>query len=188
MLAYAPTLWIAIAMHILIAGSLALLGPGIFAALSLAIPPRIRSLGFAIGSLFVVPGVLVLSIVGGIADDVGIRGGCSSWSRSSSSAPSILASAGQFVDADIAKVRASTVAQAEVLAARRRGEVKLLLVKDLDVAYDGMQVLFGVNFEVDEGEIVALLGTNGAGKSTLLKAISGLVEADGGAVVFDGAT
>ena len=49
-------------------------------------------------------------------------------------------------------------------------------------------MLFGVNFEVDEGEIVALLGTNGAGKSTLLKAISGLVEADAGAVIFDGAT
>jgi branched-chain amino acid transport system ATP-binding protein len=47
-------------------------------------------------------------------------------------------------------------------------------------------VLFNVNFEVDEGEIVALLGTNGAGKSTLIKAISGIVEATNGAVVFDG--
>ena len=49
-----------------------------------------------------------------------------------------------------------------------------------------MQVLFDVDLEVDEGEIVALLGTNGAGKSTLLKAISGVVEADHGAVIFDG--
>jgi ABC-type branched-subunit amino acid transport system ATPase component len=73
-----------------------------------------------------------------------------------------------------------------VLAARRRGEAKLLLVKSLDVGYDGVQVLFGVDFEVDEGEIIALLGTNGAGKSTLLKAISGLAPASAGAVVFDG--
>ena len=64
--------------------------------------------------------------------------------------------------------------------------MKLLLVRNVDVHYGGVQVLFGVNFEVDEGEIVALLGTNGAGKSTLLKAISGLVEATNGAVVFDG--
>ena len=69
---------------------------------------------------------------------------------------------------------------------RQQGEVKLLLVRNVDVHYDGVQVLFGVNFEVDEGEIVALLGTNGAGKSTLLKTIAGLVEATNGAVVFDG--
>ena len=49
-----------------------------------------------------------------------------------------------------------------------------------------MQVLFDVDFEVDEGEIVALLGTNGAGKSTLLKAIAGIVEPSDGAIVFDG--
>ena len=49
-----------------------------------------------------------------------------------------------------------------------------------------MQVLFDVNMEIDEGSCVALLGTNGAGKSTLLKAITGIVEADRGAVIFDG--
>jgi ABC-type branched-subunit amino acid transport system ATPase component len=63
---------------------------------------------------------------------------------------------------------------------------KLLIVSKLDVAYDQTQVLFGVDFEVREGELVALLGTNGAGKSTLLKAISGLVPSMGGAMFFDG--
>ena len=43
-----------------------------------------------------------------------------------------------------------------------------------------MQILFGVDLEVHEGEIVALLGTNGAGKSTLLKGASGLVKVGGG--------
>src|SRR5262249_33239236 len=59
-------------------------------------------------------------------------------------------------------------------------------VRGVDVHYDGVQVLFGVDFEVDAGEVVALLGTNGAGKSTLIKNISGLVQATNGAVVFDG--
>jgi ABC-type branched-subunit amino acid transport system ATPase component len=63
---------------------------------------------------------------------------------------------------------------------------KLLSCKGLDVGYGGVQVLFGVDFEVERGEIVALLGTNGAGKSTLLRAISGLVHPSSGRIVFDG--
>ena len=47
-------------------------------------------------------------------------------------------------------------------------------------------MLHGIDLRLDEGEIVALLGTNGAGKSTLLKSISGIVEADRGAIVLDG--
>jgi branched-chain amino acid transport system ATP-binding protein len=62
----------------------------------------------------------------------------------------------------------------------------ILAVRDLDVAYDQTQVLFGVGLEVDEGEILALLGTNGAGKSTLLKAISGLVPPRRGTITFAG--
>src|SRR4051794_12325620 len=62
----------------------------------------------------------------------------------------------------------------------------LLTCRGVDVAYDKVQVLFGVDMEVAEGEIVALLGTNGAGKSTLLKAISGLVHPIAGRIEFDG--
>src|SRR5947209_668395 len=62
----------------------------------------------------------------------------------------------------------------------------LLDCQGLDVAYGQVQVLFGVDFSVDEGEIVALLGTNGAGKSTLLKAAAGLVRPTKGAVTIAG--
>ncbi len=50
------------------------------------------------------------------------------------------------------------------------------------MSYGPVQILFGVDLEVHEGEIVALLGTNGAGKSTLLKGASGLVKVGGGSV------
>jgi ABC-type branched-subunit amino acid transport system ATPase component len=63
----------------------------------------------------------------------------------------------------------------------------LLSCRGVDVAYDKVQVLFGVDIDVAPGEIVALLGTNGAGKSTLLKAISGLVTPKAGRITFDGA-
>ncbi len=62
----------------------------------------------------------------------------------------------------------------------------LLRCQGLDVAYGPVQVLFGVDFEVTRGELVALLGTNGAGKSTLLKAISGLQKPRRGTVEFKG--
>ncbi len=62
----------------------------------------------------------------------------------------------------------------------------LVECQGVDVAYGPVQVLFGVDFDVEEGEIVALLGTNGAGKSTLLKAISGLIAPSAGQISFDG--
>ncbi len=62
----------------------------------------------------------------------------------------------------------------------------LLACRGIDMAYGPVQILFGVDFEVAPGEIVALLGTNGAGKSTLLKGICGLVRPKRGSVVFKG--
>ncbi len=50
-----------------------------------------------------------------------------------------------------------------------------LEVRDLVVAYDGIQALRGVSFTVLKGEIVTLIGANGAGKTSILRAISGLV-------------
>jgi ABC-type branched-subunit amino acid transport system ATPase component len=63
----------------------------------------------------------------------------------------------------------------------------LLGCRNVDFSYGKLQVLFGVDFTVDDGEIVALLGTNGAGKSTLLKVISGLGMPSRGSVHFRGA-
>jgi ABC-type branched-subunit amino acid transport system ATPase component/ABC-type branched-subunit amino acid transport system permease subunit len=62
----------------------------------------------------------------------------------------------------------------------------LLDCSAVNAAYGSMQVLFGVDLEVHEGEIVALLGTNGAGKSSLLRSITGLLPASSGAVRLDG--
>jgi ABC-type branched-subunit amino acid transport system ATPase component/ABC-type branched-subunit amino acid transport system permease subunit len=65
-------------------------------------------------------------------------------------------------------------------------EGALLSVRAMEVAYDRVQVLFGVDLDVLPGECVALLGTNGAGKSTVLKGVCGLQPPIGGTVTFDG--
>jgi ABC-type branched-subunit amino acid transport system ATPase component len=63
----------------------------------------------------------------------------------------------------------------------------MLSCRHVDFAYGQLQVLFDVDFTVDDGEMVALLGTNGAGKSTLLRVISGLGLPSRGSVTFRGA-
>jgi len=60
----------------------------------------------------------------------------------------------------------------------------LLSVENVAAGYDDVQVLWGVDLQVAQGEIVALIGSNGAGKSTLLRTISGLVRPTGGLVAF----
>jgi ABC-type branched-subunit amino acid transport system ATPase component/ABC-type branched-subunit amino acid transport system permease subunit len=65
-------------------------------------------------------------------------------------------------------------------------EPALLRCHNVNAAYGPMQVLFGIDLEVHEGEIVALLGTNGAGKSSLLKSVMGLLPASRGTVTFAG--
>ncbi|HUP73187.1 MAG TPA: ATP-binding protein [Acidimicrobiales bacterium] len=66
--------------------------------------------------------------------------------------------------------------------------IPVLQVRNLDAGYGPLQVLFDVEFEVQRGEVLALLGTNGAGKSTLLKTVSGLIMPDRGVVRFNGRT
>ena len=62
----------------------------------------------------------------------------------------------------------------------------LLEVKDLQVNYGVIRALNGISFEVNEGEIVTLIGANGAGKSSTLRSIVGLVKPAGGSVLFQG--
>lgn len=61
----------------------------------------------------------------------------------------------------------------------------MLEVKDLQVYYGVIQALKGISFEVDEGDVIALIGANGAGKTTTLHTITGLIPAKSGSIVFE---
>lgn len=62
----------------------------------------------------------------------------------------------------------------------------MLEVKDLQVYYGVIQALKGVSFEVNQGEVIALIGANGAGKTTTLHTLTGLLPAKHGSIVFEG--
>ena len=62
----------------------------------------------------------------------------------------------------------------------------MLTVKDLEVYYGVIQAIKGVSFEVNQGEVIALIGANGAGKTTILHTITGLLSPKKGSVIFEG--
>ena len=96
--------------------------------------------------------------------------------------------AAERVAADVRRTVGDLVEREFIGAVVARGDhLPLLACRGIDFSYGQLQVLFGVDLTVDEGEIVALLGTNGAGKSTLLRVISGLGMPSRGTVRFRGA-
>ena len=151
--------------------------PAYNAMIGLVTTPRLRGQAFSYSLIWVTIGAIVVApTIGGIANHHE-RAAMYVLGALMVIAGLIEITARQFVVRD--------VAQAQKLQAA--SDVKsLLAVRGLEVAYGNLQILFGVDLDVHEGEVVALLGTNGAGKSTFLKAISGLLDPIGGAVFFAG--
>ena len=155
---------------------------------ALVAPPRLRSqaLGW-VGFWFGMGAIMLSSSVSGIGDEYGYRWGIGILAVGVIVAGAIYLTARKFIARDITQAFQTLSTEIELKQElEQEGGRALLTCKGVEVAYDQVQVLFGVDLEVEEGEIVALLGTNGAGKSTLLKAISGVVDALGGAMFFDG--
>ena len=64
--------------------------------------------------------------------------------------------------------------------------MSMLEIKDLEVCYGVIRAIKGISFEVNQGEVIALIGANGAGKTTILHTITGLVPAKSGSILFEG--
>jgi branched-chain amino acid transport system ATP-binding protein len=62
----------------------------------------------------------------------------------------------------------------------------MLEIKNLEVFYGVIQAIKGISFEVNQGEVIALIGANGAGKTTTLQTITGMIQPSAGEIIFDG--
>ena len=192
LIAASPSAFIAVPLAVATTFVGGIFTPAFLTTQAFVSPARIRSLSFSFGSVFIVAGLWLLylnPIIGipNISDDFGIRWGVFALMPLWVIGGLVLRSGHQFVAEDAQRAMDILVTTAELRKARlEANENSILVVRDVDVSYGPVQVLFGVDLEMREGEIIALLGTNGAGKSTLLKAISGLVQPERGAIFFDG--
>ena len=114
-LAYAPNVAVAIAMHALVAASIGTLAPAFFALLSLVSPPRVRSAGLTTIAVFAVPGIAIfLPLIGAISDAHGIQASMLVLVPIAVTAGFILSTAAKFVLPDIAASHAESLARAQV--------------------------------------------------------------------------
>ena len=162
----------------------------IYVFVAAVVPVRLRTLGYALLGIYILllGGLLGNVITGLVSDERGPRFALVVVSVPASVAAALLTAYGaRFVRADLSRtVEEVREEQAERERVRSGGEVPVLQVRNLDAGYGSVQVLFGVDLDVREGEVLALLGTNGAGKSTLLRAISGLLTPTRGVIRLDG--
>jgi ABC-type branched-subunit amino acid transport system ATPase component len=170
------------------------------------VPPELRSHASAlagvafgllgvVGGRFTVAGIdsrfglrwafIVFALTG-----LGVASGVARASRSTRTSATSLVEESVLpdVDEDLDRVAQDLVAQEELHQMVSGGQhFPLLGCRGIDFSYGQVQVLYGVDFTVDDGEMVALLGTNGAGKSTLLRILSGIGVPSKGTVHFRGA-
>ena len=175
---YMPHLWMVVLLQFLAQSSIAPLSIAIFQTLAATAPAEMRAICFGMFTVYSL-------VFGGFAGAV-LLGAISDATHSVTTALTLIGPTcavggillilgSRHVRRDITLV-IEDVLERYAEGKRRRSGVPIpaLQVHNLDFFYDTNQVLFDVNLEIAEGDIVALLGTNGAGKSTLLRAVAGL--------------
>ncbi len=185
-----PVFWGMFVAFGLAVGCFALLIPMVQTGYLSIVRAQMRPHAAAMAGIFLygVGGVLGAVVLGGLDVRYGVVGSVAAVLVVGLFSSLALNSCRRSVNADLDRTVTDVVEEEQLRALVSSGtHVPMLACRNLDFSYGQLQVLFGVDFSVDDGEMVALLGTNGAGKSTLLRVISGLGLPSRGSVRFAGA-
>lgn len=167
---------------------IAVLTPGLTASLLSIVDARYRPHAAAVIGIFTAAGSLLGTLfLSGIDQRFGVGGSIVALVVPGVVGGLVLRSARLLIDRDLDRMIDEVLESEDVRAVRARGgHLPMLACRGVNFSYGQLQVLFDVDFTVDDQEMVALLGTNGAGKSTLLKVVSGIGLPSGGSVRFQG--
>ncbi|HSS11096.1 MAG TPA: ATP-binding protein, partial [Acidimicrobiales bacterium] len=172
---------------VLTTSAFAMVSPILFAV----VPYRLRGMGTALTTMYIffIGGFAGGILAGFLTNGIGIRGTVIVLGVPSAVIGGLLLMNGaRFIRHDLSLVVSELLEEQEEYHKRvdDRVPVPVLQLADIDFSYGPVQVLFDVNFEINRGEVLALLGTNGAGKSTILRVISGLEVPERGVLRLNG--
>ena len=188
-IAVVPVVWVSLIGFGLVFAAASVAAAFLTASLFSLVRPRARPLAGALSGLFfaLIGGEAGTLLLGGIDTEFSTTAAILVLVGPAALSAFLLRRASRDVDGDLDRVIDEVVEDEVIRTVTASGaHLPMLACRGLDFSYGQLQVLFGVDFSVDDGELVALLGVNGAGKSTLLRVISGIGIPSSGSVRFRG--
>jgi ABC-type branched-subunit amino acid transport system ATPase component/MFS family permease len=165
-----------------------LLSPLLYVCLLSIVPASARPHAQGLAAIFfAIGGVVGALLLGSVQSQYGVVGTMVAVAIPGVIAGAVVTSAGRGIERDLDRMIDEVLEDEEIRRLQSAGRaLPMLACRSIDFSYGQLQVLFDVDFTVDDGEMVALLGVNGAGKSTLLKVISGIGLPSRGTVRYRG--
>ena len=170
------------------AAALGIIGPALVISIMSIIPAYMRPHAGGLFGIFAAIGTIAGAVLlGSVQTEYGAVGSIVCFFVVGMISARVVASAGPLINPDLDRMIDEVLEDEEVKRIESSGQhLPMLACRGIDFSYGQLQVLYDVDFTVDDGEMVALLGVNGAGKSTLLRVISGVGLPSSGSVRFRG--